>query len=171
MREYTSSSASLFFFVLCPLRFTRLISYFFNHFTYNMTERNKSTIGHEFTPPRTPLASAQPIEAPPSYTPRAITPLHPPPRSSSPPPPLPQQPRPNDGPPTPILLPVDRIHIATSIFSQDLTQIKDTSANVVCPRCHYGVQTKTNHRAGTHAGYPSNSPRLMYVVCGLPLRV
>lgn len=90
------------------------------------------------------------VDAPPSYTPRAaspITPIHPPP------------------PPAESSVTPERVHAPTAPFSNDLVQIGPEPANVVCPRCHYGVRTNTKSRAGTHAGYPSPlSPPLCRVV-------
>jgi len=76
-------------------------------------------------------------DAPPDYTPRTV--------------PLPATPPPREYPP-PLELPPDRIHAPGPTFSQDLRQLKDIPANVICPRCHYGVQTQIRSVCGTHAG-------------------
>ena len=85
------------------------------------------------------------VEAPPTYTPRAtspqpITPLTPPPRGSVP----------SDVESTSV--PV-QLYTPRPPFLNDLSQLRADPANVVCPRCPYGVQTTTKSRAGTHAGY------------------
>jgi hypothetical protein len=79
-------------------------------------------------------------DAPPSYTPRPVTQTNPPPSSSS------------SRSPPPVALPSDRIYTPGPSFSQDLSKVGEQPANVVCPRCHYGVQTQTRTRVGTHAG-------------------
>src|SRR5271170_3840730 len=79
------------------------------------------------------------VDAPPVYTPRAASPIHPPP-----PPPA-----------TSSSVTPERIHAPTPPFTTDLVQIGPEPTNVICPRCHHGVRTNTNSRAGTHAGYPS----------------
>jgi hypothetical protein len=87
------------------------------------------------------------VDAPPSYSPYS-------PRSASPLPAAgPATPR-RDYPQT-VELPTDRIHVPGPSFSQDLSKVHDTPANVVCPRCHYGVQTQVRSVCGTHAGYTS----------------
>jgi len=83
------------------------------------------------------------VEAPPSYSPRAmspqpVTPLHPPPTT-----PVPSD---VESAREPLL------YAPRPPRLDDLTQIGADSAHVVCPRCHYSVQTKTTSRAGTHAG-------------------
>lgn len=90
---------------------------------------------------------AEQVEAPPSYSPRAmspqpVTPLHP-------------------QPTTPLLPDVEAarepiLYAPRPALLNDLTQIRADSAHVVCPRCHYAVQTTTKSRAGTHAGYSSS---------------
>lgn len=79
-------------------------------------------------------------DSPPVYTPRStatpVTPIHPPPTTA---------PAVVDGVP-------ERVYAPTAPFSTDFTRIGPEPANVVCPRCHYGVCTSTRSRAGTHAG-------------------
>lgn len=84
------------------------------------------------------------VEAPPSYSPRATSPqpataLNHPPSGSG------------HSDVEPVREPV-QIHAPLPPFLNDLSQVRADSANVVCPRCHYGVQTSTKSRAGTHAG-------------------
>ena len=97
------------------------------------------------TEPTTSNAESGQAEAPPSYSPRAtspqpVTPLNHPPSGSVP----------SDVETTtdPI-----QIHTPRPPFLNDPSQLRADPANVVCPRCHYGVQTTTRSRAGTHAGY------------------
>jgi hypothetical protein len=84
------------------------------------------------------------VEPPPSYTPRATSPvtlLNPPPTTSA-------------------LIDYEpvvpsQIHIQRprGPFLNDPSQLGAEPANIICPRCHYGVQTSTRTRAGTHAAY------------------
>lgn len=91
------------------------------------------------------------VGAPPTYTPRAtspqpITPLTPPPIGA-------------------VTSDVEstsghvQIYTPRLPFLNDLSQVRADPANVVCPRCHYGVQTTTKTRAGTHAGYLPSKAR------------
>jgi hypothetical protein len=82
------------------------------------------------------------LDAPPTYTPRVATPqtpIYPPPSSETP-------------PRIAEVVPPERIHAPTAPFSTDLTLIGPEPANVICPRCHYGVRTSTQSSPGTHAG-------------------
>ena len=97
------------------------------------------------TEPTTSNAESGQAEAPPSYSPRAtspqpVTPLNHPPSGSVP----------SDV--ETINDPI-QIHTPRPPFLNDPSQLRADPANVVCPRCHYGVQTTTRSRAGTHAGY------------------
>ena len=47
----------------------------------------------------------------------------------------------------------ENIHAPQPPFCQDLSHLGPDPASVVCPRCHYGVQTQTKGRVGVHAGY------------------
>lgn len=78
-----------------------------------------------------------PADAPPSYTPRGT--IDPSPSTSS------------SHPPTETVVP-ERIYAPSAPFSVSLTNIGAEPANVICPRCQYGVTTCTRPRAGTHAG-------------------
>ncbi len=84
------------------------------------------------------------VEAPPSYTPRA----------TSPQPATPLYPQPTTPVPSDIEAAREPVLYAPRpALLNDLTQIRADSAHVVCPRCHYGVQTNTKSRVGTQAGY------------------
>jgi hypothetical protein len=78
-------------------------------------------------------------DAPPSYSPREVpaepvTPIHPPPRADGPD---------NNAP---------RIYTPRPPFTTNLSEIGAEPANVICPRCHYGVTTGVKASVGTHAG-------------------
>ena len=75
-----------------------------------------------------------PIEAPPSYTPHEETPKAP----ISPPPTTPSAP--------------ERVYTPQGPFSSNLVEVGPDPANVICPRCRYGVRTQTSSKAGAHAG-------------------
>lgn len=78
-------------------------------------------------------------DSPPVYTPRSTTPktsIHPP-----------LTPRSTTGEAIP-----EQVHAPAAPFSIDLLQIGPEPANVICPRCHYGVRTSFRNRVGTHAG-------------------
>lgn len=102
-------------------------------------------------------ADHAPVDAPPSYTPQTLTPINPPPASSS---------ASNLQPPL-VELPAERIHAPGPSFSQNLLNVRDQPANVVCPRCHYGVQTQIKSRVGTHAGYIPFTMLYLTIVSGL----
>jgi hypothetical protein len=105
-----------------------------------MTESNKATEAAAAAKADNPQ-----VEAPPSYTPRAMSPvtrIDPPPTTS-----------------TPLLVdnePAPRqiyVQPPRGPFLNDPTKLGAEPANIICPRCHYGVQTSTRTRAGTHAAY------------------
>src|SRR5271156_1262785 len=79
-----------------------------------------------------------PIDEPPSYSPPATGPAEE--RS-----PLLTNPQPPVFP--------ENIHAPQPPFSTDLKHIGPDPTSVICPRCHYGVQTVTKSRVGVHAGY------------------
>jgi hypothetical protein len=106
-----------------------------------MTESNKATEAAAAAKADNPQ-----VEAPPSYTPRVMSPvtrIDPPPTTSTP------------------LLVDNESPAPRQIYSQapsgpflnDPTKLGAEPANIICPRCHYGVQTSTRTRAGTHAAY------------------
>ena len=93
-----------------------------------------------------------PSDAPPSYTPRETyeSPDIPPPTQPSKSPINPPSPSATPGPSesrTP-----ENIYAPQPPFSNDLAGIGPEPANVICPRCHYGVRTNTKPRAGMHVG-------------------
>jgi len=79
-------------------------------------------------------------DSPPVYTPRATpiteTPIHPPPTTT----------------PAVVYDVPERVHVPTAPFYTDLTKLGPEPANVICPRCHYGVCTSITSRVGTNAG-------------------
>jgi len=86
-----------------------------------------------------------PIEDPPSYSPPAAGPSA-------------DERSPLLTTPQPTVLP-ENIHAPQPPFSTDLSHIGPDPTNVICPRCHYGVQTVTKTRVGVHAGYHSQSAK------------
>jgi hypothetical protein len=91
-----------------------------------------------------PEDNVAPIEEvpPPTYTPREIpatpvTPIHPPP-------PHPRTYTPDNN---------VRVLAPRPPFASNLAEIGPEPANVVCPRCHYGVTTSVKSSIGSHAAY------------------
>jgi len=82
------------------------------------------------------------VEPPPSYTPRVASPKPAAPRSA-----------------TPV-----NVHTPQPPFNTDLSALGPEPANVICPRCHYGVVTSVHSRVGTHAGVWS---AICCLTCGI----
>lgn len=86
-----------------------------------------------------------PAEAPPSYSPQPE-----------------ESPKAVINPPPATNLP-ERVYQPSGPFSSNLTELGSDPANVICPRCQYGVRTQTASTPGAHAGYePLRSYSLFY---------
>jgi len=80
-----------------------------------------------------------PVDAPPSYTPHPSSPA-----------PMPSREAPAAATTSHVV--PENVHVPQAPFSNDLNKIGPDPTNVICPRCHYGVQTLTKSRTGTQAG-------------------
>lgn len=76
----------------------------------------------------------------------AITPIEPPSASET----------------RPLLGSPERIYFPPGPYSQDLTTLGPDSATVICPNCHYVVQTTVQSCMGTHAGYRHSPLNLIF---------
>jgi hypothetical protein len=103
-----------------------------------MTESSKTTEAAKAN------AENRQVESPPSYTPRATSPvtrLNPPPTTST----LIAR--------EPVVPSQIYVQQPSGPFLNDPSQLGAEPSNIICPRCHYGIQTSTRTRAGTHAAY------------------